>query len=107
MAVRHYRKTKAFHKKADANYLASLNECRAIIIKAHPEVDFRFIASTTKTQPDPNFQVKDEGSIAPLVPLDDEYEASIDIEESEKRHRVEEEGKEVEQSVAGEASQAS
>ena len=106
MAVRQYMKTKAFQREADANYLAGLKECRAMIMKAHPKLDFSFIASATKTQPDPNFQAEGEGEVAPLVPLDDEYEASIDTKESKKRHRIEE-GEEVEQSAVAEVGEAS
>ena len=42
-----------------------------------------------------------------MVPMDDVYEASIDTEESERRHHVKEEGKEVEQPMGVEASVAS
>ena len=55
MAVRRYRRTKAFCREADSNYLAGLNECRATIMKVHPEIDFSFITSATKTQSNPNF----------------------------------------------------
>ena len=106
MAVRRYKRTKAFRREADVNYLVGLNECRATIMKAHPEVDFTFIASAIKTAPYPNFQVEGEGEIAPLVPLDDEYKVTIDTEESEKKRHCKEKGEEVEQPVPGEASQA-
>ena len=104
MAIRRYRRTKAFRREADANYLARLNECRAKIMKANLGVDFSFITSVTKTQLNPNFQAVGEDVISPLIPLDDEYEATIDIEESKKRCRVEEEGEEVEQ-LMGETSE--
>ena len=55
MAVYRYRRTKSFHREAYSNYLAGLNECRETIMKAHPEIDFSFIASATNTQLDPNF----------------------------------------------------
>ena len=92
IAIHRYRQTKSFRCEADSNYLEGLNECRATIMKAHPEIDFSFIASATNTQPYPNFQAEAEADITPLVSLDDVYEASIDIEESEKRRHVEEEG---------------
>ena len=106
MTVYRYRKTKAFHQEADANYLAVLNECRAIIMRAHPGIDFSFIASATKTQPDPNFQAEGEDEIAPLVPLNDEYEASINTKKSEKRRHTEEEDEEVEQPASVEVGKA-
>ena len=106
MTIRRYRRTKAFCREADANYLAGRNECRATIMKANPEIDFCFITSATKTQPDPNFQAEGEDAIAPLVPFDDEYEVSIDTEESEKRRCMEKEDDEVEQPVGTEAGES-
>ena len=103
MAILRYRRTKVFHRETNAYYFTGLNECRAIIIKANPGVDFSFITSETKTQSDPNFQVEGGDVIPQLVPLDDEYEATIDIEESERRHH-DEGGEEVEQPMSGEAS---
>ena len=85
MPVHRYRRTKSFRREANSNYLAGLNECRATIMKAHPEIDFSFITSATNTQPDPNFLAEVEVDIAPLVPLDDVCEASIDTEESKRR----------------------
>ena len=55
MVTRCYHKMTTFHREANANYLAGLNESRAVIIMAHPEIDFSFIASMMKTQPDPTF----------------------------------------------------
>ena len=49
MAVRRFRRMKAFHLEADSNYLAGLNECRTTIMKTHLEIDFSFIAFATNT----------------------------------------------------------
>ena len=70
-------------------------------MQRYPELNFEFIAEATQTKPDPDFQ-GDEGAIAPLVPVDDAYEATIDTEASNKKW-VEEAGEEVDQPVLGEA----
>ena len=49
MAVRCYKRMKAFHREADSNYLTGLNECRAAITTFHLEMDFNFIVSSTNT----------------------------------------------------------
>ena len=70
-------------------------------MQRYPELDFGFIAEATQTKPDPDFQ-GNEGAIAPLVPVDDAYEATIDTEASNKK-REEEAGEEVGQPTGGEA----
>ena len=101
MAIRRHRRSTAFRRESDSNYLAGLNECRVAIIQRYPELDFGFIAEATQRKPDLVFQ-GDEGAIAPLVPIDDAYEATIDTEASNKK-REEEEGEEVNQPTGGEA----
>ena len=100
MAVRRHRRSTAFRRESDSNYLAGLNECRVAIMQRYPELNFEFIAKATQTKPDPNFQ-GDEGTIAPLVPIDDAYEATIDTEASNKKEEKEA-GEEVDQPVSGE-----
>ena len=70
------------------------------IIQRYLEIDFGFIAKATQARPDPDFQ-GGEGAIAPLVPIDNAYEATIDTEASNTR-RKEEAGKEVDQPVGAE-----
>ena len=62
-------------------------------MQRHPEIDFGFIAEATQTRPDPDFQ-GGESVIAPLVPIDNAYEATIDTEASNKK-REEEAGEKV------------
>ena len=69
-------------------------------MQRYPKLNFEFIAEATQTKPDPNFQ-GDEGVIAPLVPIDDAYEATIDTEASNKKGE-EEAGEEVDQPISGE-----
>ena len=47
MAIRHYKRTFTFRRESDSNYLTRLNECRAAIMRAHPEINFDFIVEAT------------------------------------------------------------
>ena len=104
MAIRRHRRSIAFRRESDSNYLAGLNECRVAIMQRYPELSFEFIAEATHTRPDPDFQ-GDEGAIAPLVPVDDTYEATIDTEASNKKREGEEAGEEVNQPDAKDGAQ--
>ena len=55
MAIRRHRRSIAFRRESDSNYLAGLNECRVAIMQRYLELDFGFIAEATQTKPDPDF----------------------------------------------------